>query len=97
MEYAVIIAEALRERVLDIQRRAADAGVGDRFLAALRTATGRLRTNPLDFGEVLYHLPELHWPVHLAIAAPLALLFTVHEAERQVWVVNAHALSGHGV
>ncbi len=92
MEYAIVISAAVRERFLAFQQQAAEASVGDRLLAAIHSSTARLRTNPQDFGEMLYHLPGTNWPVHLAVVAPLAVVFTIHEAGRQVWVVNAHTL-----
>ena len=48
-------------------------------LGAYRQIVEQLRTDPLTFGEPLYHLPVLKLQVRQAIILPLVVDFAVHE------------------
>jgi hypothetical protein len=54
-------------------------GSAAEFLSALRAIDERLATDPLTFGEPRFHLKELRLEVRIAIVAPLAVSYAVHE------------------
>jgi hypothetical protein len=67
------IAKAIRE----VHQQALDEGRGAAMLEAFRQAVLRLRQNPKNFGEPLYHLPALRMQVRTALIRPIALDFAV--------------------
>jgi hypothetical protein len=96
MEYTVTLSQVLQQQVRQLQLAAGAVGAEELFMSAFRTISERLGTDPLQFGEVLYHLPSSQAPVQVGIVIPLAVVFSVQEPLRQVWFVRICVLFGHG-
>ncbi|HEY8504318.1 MAG TPA: hypothetical protein VIL46_07025 [Gemmataceae bacterium] len=71
------------------------ARVGAQFLDVVRTLLSRLRDDPTEFGEPLYHLPVLRLQVRTGLLAPLVVHYGVHETQWFVFVRGVQVLSGH--
>jgi hypothetical protein len=84
-----VIALALK----DAQRRATLEGRGPQALSAIRTIRRYLATDPVRFGERLYHLPALRMQVRCAIVLPLAVHFAVCD-DRPLVFINGIKLLG---
>ena len=91
--YDVQISGQDRALLKQRHREAAQAGKGKKFLAALRQILGRLRDEPLVFGEPLYRLPALRLLVRQAVVLPLVVDYAVHEERRLVFVRGFKVLS----
>jgi hypothetical protein len=85
-EFEVSISGAVRERLVRAHDEAAAAGKRAEFLAALRTVSERLRTDPATFGEELFDLRALRLTVRVAAVLPLAVEFGVYVERRLVFV-----------
>ena len=70
-----VIAEAFRM----VQRQAEQEQRGEEVLAAIRVMHLRLKHNPLEFGEPLYHLPAVRMQVRSGVIGPLAIHYGVLE------------------
>jgi len=91
--YTVSMSRQTRETLRETYLQALAAGRGQEFLAAFRQIVGRLRTDPLIFGEALYPLPALRLQVRLGAVAPLAVDYAVHEERPLVFIKSCKALS----
>src|SRR5262245_12251080 len=65
---------SLKQRHLE----AAKKGEGKRFVAAVGKIVDRLRHDPTDFGEPLYHLQALKLQVRQAVVDHLVVEYGVH-------------------
>jgi hypothetical protein len=93
--YHVIMSALTKASVLLLHKQAADLGNGQQFLDAFRKITSRLRNDPLDFGEKLYHLPALRLQVFLAASHGLAVDYAVHAERRLVFIRGFKFLPEH--
>jgi hypothetical protein len=59
----------------------------------MRKAIDRLREDPADFGEPIYHLPALQLQVRCAVIPPLGIHFAVHDVQPLVFLKDAKMLS----
>jgi hypothetical protein len=76
-----------------IQTDEANKGQGKPFLEVLRALHDRLRRDPQGFGEPLYRLPALRLTIYLALVAPLAVHYAVHDERPLVFIKWVHATS----
>jgi len=97
MAFTISISQQIRQELRAMQEAADRASTGDLLLSAIRTISERLQTDPLEYGEVLYHLPSSLNPVHVGITIPLAIIVAVYPQAQRVWLVKVRALSGHGL
>jgi hypothetical protein len=84
--FEVSISGATRELLTRLHDAAAADGRKPDFLAALRTISQRLRTDPVSFGEELFDLQSLRLTVKAAVVLPLAVEFGVYAGRRLVFV-----------
>jgi hypothetical protein len=92
-EYDVQMSQRTMTEVKQLHAQAAAAGKGVRFIAAFRQIIEQLRTTPLTFGEVLYHLPALRLVVCQGAVAPLLVDYAVHEDRPVVFIRGIRVLS----
>jgi hypothetical protein len=91
--YAVTMSEQTKAVLKSLHAQQAAAGVGQKFLVALRQITQRLRSDPMTFGEPLYHLPALKLVVRQGVIAPLVVDYAVHEEQHHVFIRDFKVLS----
>jgi hypothetical protein len=94
MAYKVDFAEVIRQRLLELEALATQAGQQAAFLAALRQLAQELQARPLTFGELLYHLPGTGRPVFLGAVSPLVVRYAVAEDQQLAWIVKVDLLPG---
>jgi hypothetical protein len=94
--YDVVYSEAVRQQLLDLCDEVKQSGRGPEILECLEEIDRRLKANPSDFGEPLFHLKKLGGNLRKAVRPPLAVCFGVYELERLVVVFWFKALSGTG-
>jgi hypothetical protein len=75
-----------RETIKRWHAEAAAAGKGAEFLRTLRHVCERLRAEPGQFGEPLYHLSALKLQVRQAVIGRLAGKYGVHQERPLVFV-----------
>jgi hypothetical protein len=79
ISYKVDYSADLKNKIKSLHAQAASTGKGHQFLDALRAILKRLRENPKEFGEPVYHLPVLKLTVYQAILAPVVVDFGIHD------------------
>jgi hypothetical protein len=84
-----------KRRFVELQSRATLEGRGDDLLNAFRQILQRLHTDPLDFGEPLYPLPNLRLQMRTCAIRPLVIDFAVSEEHRIVYVKSFQLLSAN--
>lgn len=85
-EFSVNMSSATRERLTELQLRAATDGLRAQFLAALRMILDRLRADPTSYGEELFDLKVMQLTIKVAVEYPVAVEFGVYTESRQVLV-----------
>jgi hypothetical protein len=91
--YTATMSQQTKAVLKSLHAQAVGAGTGQRFVAALRQIIQRLRSDPMTFGEPLYHLPALKLVVRQGIIAPLVVDYAVHEEKPHVCIRVFKALS----
>src|SRR5262245_54335070 len=84
-------------RLRGLGRRAAELGIGDEFLAAVREINRRLTDDPLAWGDPNYRLHHLGLLMCQAIYSFLQVLYAVDEARRLVVIKEIRPLPGHAL
>lgn len=82
----------VRQRIEDLYHQAHSQGKGDDFLASFRTIARRLETDPREFGEPVYRLPNAKLVVRKAALNPIHVVFAVHETKAVVFVFKVDLL-----
>ena len=85
-EYQVIYSGQIKAKLKDLLNQAKKAGKLSRFVAAAMKMDERLRSDPLNFGELIGNLRWKKMPLHVGFARPLKVDFAILEAERMVFV-----------
>ena len=88
LHISAVVAESVRK----LFRQAADAGKGKTVLTAYRRIVERLEADAADFGEPLYHLPNLRLELRHAVVGLLAVDYAVSLARYQVYIKGFHLL-----
>ncbi len=98
-QYHVLYPETVRQIVREMLQQATDADLRSRVAAALRTIDDRLRSNPLEYGDIHNHLQR--WTKYVRIQSPLFVRYAVstflHEGKFLVFVSAVEPLTGHGL
>jgi hypothetical protein len=94
--YRVVYSESVRNALKDLCARAAQKGLVQNVLAALRTIDTRLHSDPHLFGEPKYHYRALKLELRIAIEPPLVVHYTVHAEQPLVFVKAIQSLPGQG-
>ena len=84
--YQVSYSAVVRKELKAILQRAITAGLGEKAMSAVKTIDEQLSSNPLDFGDPWYDLPEAELTVFAKIVHPLMVVYGVHKEERVVFV-----------
>lgn len=84
--YAVSMSQQTIDLLKQLHLEAAEGGRGTIFLSAFRQIVDRLRKDPLNFGEPLYHLPGLQMTVRQGSISPLLVDFAVHDQQPRVFI-----------
>ena len=82
--YTVGVPERIRDQLRDIADRAVARGQGDRVTAAYAEILTRLRQQPREYGEPMYHLRKMRMMVRNVAVDPLYIEFGVHDDQSQV-------------
>jgi hypothetical protein len=93
--FRVIYPGQVRDQLLAWGRRASDATLRTSFANALNQIQEHLTTNPLEWGEVAYHLHHFGLAVCDGFHERIHVRFAVDEARRLVYVVRFKLLPGH--
>ncbi len=92
-QYHVSMSQQTKAALKKLHAKAAEAGTGHQFLAALRQIIEQLQTTPTTFGEALYRLPALKLLVCQAVVTPLVVDYAVHEDRPLVFIRGFKTLS----
>ncbi len=92
MSYRVDWSVEMRQRFQQLHAEALATGQGTRLRESLARLVARLRVDPYDVGELLYHTGAGD-PVHLAASGSLAITFTVFESIHAVCIVRVERLA----
>jgi hypothetical protein len=95
--YRVVLSEATRQQLLELQQRAVARGLGERILSAVKLVVARLQFDPLEFGEPRRELRALRLQERVAVVRPLVVLYAVDENRRLVYVTGFRGLAGTDV
>ena len=91
--FKVIAPGTVRASLKQLQREAAERGIGPAALSAIKTIYNWLRYEPLAFGEPLFHLYKLKLQVRTGVIWPLAIDYAVHQVEPLVFIKGVRLLS----
>ena len=91
--YQVHNSKAIAQAFLELQHQATQEGRGAEVLQAAREIYERLRHDPNEFGEPLYHLPNLQMHVRTGLIRPLNVDFGVCEDRPLVFIKAVRLLS----
>jgi hypothetical protein len=80
-----------------IQRRASRQGRGDQVILAITQIWKRLTYRPLEFGELLYHLPALRLEIRQGAVIPLWVCYGVSDDEPLVFIKRIDLLPSRNV
>ncbi len=95
--WSVECSQHVTARFKELQRRAAQLGIGNQTLAAMRTLIARLQSDPHSCGEPLFRLPTLKLMIRVVLVPPLVVHFAVHEDMPLVFLKGIYPMSGHGL
>jgi len=95
--HRISMAAGVADVIKDLTRRAIEAGIEARVLAALKVIGQRLESEPARFGEALFHLEAARLQVRMGIENPLVVYYALHQDQPWVFVQRIHPLSGHGL
>lgn len=90
--FRIICSEAVTNRIVQLLRRAKQEGFGKEVGTALRQIIKRLQTDPLEFGEKLYHLHALNQEVRAGAISAVAVRYAVHAEKRLVFIGDCKRL-----
>jgi hypothetical protein len=86
--YRVLGAELVVNTLRGLKRLADVAGEGNQFLSSAKRIVDRLATDPLDFGEPRFGLPNLQLQVRIGGFGNLAVQYAVDEERRIVYILK---------
>ena len=79
VRFQVHLSGVIEEGFRQLQRQAWKEGRGHSFIIAMRSITRRLKSDPKNFGEPLYHLPGLRLQIRHAAVGPVLNDYGVHD------------------
>src|SRR5262249_36463518 len=94
--YRVIYSESVQTSLKNLSAKAAEKGLKQAVLSAIRTIDQRLHADPRLFGEPKYHHRALKLELRVGIEPPLVVHYTVHDEQPLVFVKTLQALPGQG-
>jgi hypothetical protein len=93
--FRVVYREKVRDQLLEWARRASDPSLRTSLAEALTAITTRLTTDPLEWGEIAYHLEHAGLAVCDGFHQRIHVRFAVDEARGIVYVAWFKLLPGH--
>ena len=90
--YEVKYSLNLKKIIIQLHLEEADRGRGQQFLDALRVIHQRLRRDPIQFGEPLFHLRALKLVVYQAVVARVVVEYVVYEERPLVFLKDVKLL-----
>ncbi|HEY7428358.1 MAG TPA: hypothetical protein VH682_29265 [Gemmataceae bacterium] len=94
--YWVTCISQSNEQLKDLTAQAIRLGKYKDFLAAVKEIARRLSSDPLQWGDPLYHYRHLELMQYRGVHAPLYVLYAVDEQRKLVYVSQFRPLPGHG-
>ena len=92
VSYSSVVRASLKELLEEALRR--DPQLGRRALEAAKSIDSHLRADARNWGDACFVRPHLALEVRLAIVAPLAVTFAVHQQQDIVFVQRFDLLVG---
>jgi hypothetical protein len=90
--FQVHISGVIAQKLREVQHQANLEGQGKAALSAFRAIVGRLRQDPMDFGEMLYYLPALRMQIRHAAIKPIFVDFAVSKDHALVFIKGVELL-----
>jgi hypothetical protein len=87
-QYHVSQLQPVMEEIRDLGARANAAGIREKYVAALETMMAKLQTEPLAWGDPLYHPKKPGSVVCQGVADPLIAHYAVYGPEREVVILH---------
>jgi hypothetical protein len=81
--YRVVLSGQVENKLRQPYRKAKADGQGKSFLASVKRIVARLRTDPLEFGQIRFRLRHIGLEVRVAVVPPMTVIYGVH-AERRL-------------
>lgn len=91
--YSATLREHIKNLVVTAKER--DVRLASNLLTALQVLDGKMRSAPYELGEPRFSYPHLHLNARVAVQAPLAVSFAVHEDKPIVFVQTVQLLEGN--
>lgn len=82
----------VKEQIGQLATKAANLGILDELLDALRSVEQQLRTRPLDWGDPQFHTHKQGGRVFRALHPPLIVRYAVFEEEHVVLILDIKPL-----
>ncbi len=95
--YTVHVSGFIAQAIRNVHERAKKQGRGDKVTAAIEQVLERLRQNPNNLGEPLYHLSALGLEVRTCVIRPVNVDFTVHKERFLVFIKGVKLLTEVGM
>src|SRR5262249_37632099 len=96
LPFQVIYSESVRNALINLSRKAAEKGLQQNFLSALRAIDNQLHLGPRQYGEPKFRYRPLKLEFRLAIDRPLIVHSPVHDEHPLVFVKSVRSLPGQG-
>ncbi len=93
--FQVLYSESIRRKLVDLARKAHQAGYGPQFQKALQTLDDNLRRDPRGCGDPYFTLPEMRMDIFAAVQPPLIFRYGVHQEKNLVWVRSVDLFPGY--
>lgn len=93
--YSLSTAGPAKDQLLAIVDAAIAAGTADNVVMVLKSIRERLRRDPGEFGEPLYHIAALKMTVRCAVVSPLYVEYGLHDVQPVAIIRRFAALSAN--
>jgi hypothetical protein len=90
--YRVNYSQAMAQRIHYLHGLASRFNVGAAFVASFKTITECLENDPLNLGDLQYHLQAMRMEVRTCALSPVVVHFAVHREERIVYIKGVKLL-----
>jgi hypothetical protein len=87
------VSDTVSLKILAVLQEAKDKGIETRVIQILKTIFRRLRTDPLEVGELLRQYPILNLHVHVAVIHPVVVHFGINLVHKFVVIQRVFLVS----
>jgi hypothetical protein len=91
--FKIDMSDLVTQEINQLKKEAQVKGIAQEVQKALRVILSRLRTNPLEFGELIRSFGHLKLIVHVAAVPPLFVRFAIHAEAQFVIILKIQFLS----